>query len=175
MTTLLNPPPTHSPIKGTQKDPQISLTSFEATRTVVLYTITDVYGLCFEEYSFAGKKLYDILEPLFKIKPHGLPVAVRHEMLVGYYTKELERFMKDDPTSFSQTMWDKNAVHATAQDVATVIMQMVNQCYSIENLVADSMFAQIVKLLEDLGVDHPVNPRPAKYLPSDVRHRLNHQ
>lgn len=155
-----------------QLNPEGTLAPLEALRTVVLWTFTDAFGLVTEEVMWSGYHLDKILAPLMNKTPVNVPLSVRHEMLDGTYTDALAAYEARDDRRGGST-WDSNATHASANDWAAVIMQMVTECYHVRPLEESAMHGQIVGLLRELGVDHDTNPRAARYLPNDVRHRLS--
>lgn len=171
--------PTPAPLKraearAAQTNPTGTMAPLEGLRTVVLWTITDAFGLVTEEVMWAGFHLDDILSPLMSRTPGNIPLTVRHEMLDGFYTRELAALeLRDDRTAGG--FWDKDATRATVSDWAAVTMQMITECYQMRPLEESAMHGKLVGLLRELGVDDPRNPRPARYLPNDVRHRLNHK
>lgn len=156
------------------ENPTGAIAPMEALRTVILFTISDAFGLVSEEVLWAGYHLDEILAPLVSKQPVSVPLAVRQEMLDGTYTRSLEQIEARDDRS-GGTVWDPNAVHATVNDWAAVTMQMITECYRLRVMEESAMHGQIIGLLRELGVDDPNNPRPARYLPNDIRHRLNHR
>lgn len=155
-------------------NPAGAMAPLTALRTVVLYTFTDAFGLVAEEAMWAGYHLDDILAPLLSREPDVVPLSVRQEMLEGTYTRALELIEARDDRSGGAT-WDAETIHANVNDWAGVTMQMISECYQMRPLEESAMHGKIVGLLRELGVDDPKNPRPARYLPNDVRHRLNHK
>jgi hypothetical protein len=154
-----------------RENPDGAVEPLVALRTVVLYTVTDAFGLVVEEVMWAGYHLDRVLAPLLGKAPQMVPLAVRQEMLEGTYSAALETLESRDGQGASAA-YDPQVVHATIQDWAGVIMQMITTCYPLRPMDESSMHGQIVGLLRELGVSDPSNPRPARYLPNDVRHRL---
>lgn len=171
--------PTSVPVRkaearAARTNPAGALAPLEALRTVVLYTYADAFALVPEEIMWAGYHLDDILAPLVDRKPGSVPLAVRQEMLDGNYTRALAAIEKRDDRA-TTLVWDHQATHATGNDWAAVTMQMISECYHLRPLEESAMHGKMVGLLRELGVDNPTNPRPARYLPNDIRHRLNHK
>lgn len=161
--------------RAVRHNPAGAMAPAEALRTVILYTWADAFGLVAEEVMWAGFHLDDILAPLLDKKPGNVPLPVRQEMLEGNYTRALERIEARDDRG-GNTVWDPHATHATVHDWAAVAMAMVSECYrGLRPLEESAMHGKIVGLLRELGVDDPTNPRPARYLPNDIRHRLNNR
>jgi hypothetical protein len=161
-------------VRAVQENPAGTMAPLEAMRTVVLFTITDAFGLVPEETMWAGYHLDDILAPLLDKTPGNVPLTVRQEMLDSNYSAALDMIEARDDRS-TGTVWDREATHATVNDWASVTMQMISECYQMRPLEESAMHGKIVGLLRELGVDDPANPRPARYLPNDVRYRLNHR
>lgn len=160
--------------RAAQENPDGTIAPLEGLRTVLLWTITDAFGLVAEEIMWTGYHLDEILAPLMSHTPTNVPLTVRHEMLDGFYTRELDAIEARDDRTLAG-FWDSNATHATVSDWAGVTMQMISECYQMRPLEESTMHGKIVGLLRELGVDNAKNPRPARYLPNDVRHRLNHK
>ena len=175
----MSDPSTADPVRkaearAVQTNPAGALAPLDGLRTVILFTVADAFGLVPEETMWVGYHLDDILSPLMGRTPGSVPLAVRQEMLEGNYTRELNLIDARDNRA-ATAVWDPNAVHATVNDWAAVTMQMITECYQMRPLEESAMHGKIVGLLRELGVDDPKNPRPARYLPNDVRHRLNHK
>lgn len=143
-----------------------------ALQTVVLFTISDAFGLVPEEIIWAEEHLGGILEPLLDKRPSNVPLAVRQEMLTSSYTRTMERLIATN-TTHDFPAYDPHALNATATDWATVLMQLVTGCYTLRPLDESAMYGKLLGLLRELGVSNPANPRAARYLPNDVKHRLN--
>lgn len=165
-------PVRRSEARAARSNPEGTVVPVEALRTVVLFTLADAFALVPEETMWADHRLADILAPLTAFEASSVPLAVRQEMLEGNYRHALEAIGRRNPHT-STPVWDKEAVKATAEDWAGVTMQMVTECYTLRPLDESAMHAKLLGLLRDLGLDHPYNPRPARYLPNDVRYRLN--
>lgn len=166
-------PVRQSEVRAALRNPDSNVASLDALRTVILYTFTDAFGLVTEETLWVGYHLDEILAVLMNKTPENVPIAVRQEMLEGVYSAALQTIeLRDDRDA--AVAWDKNTVHATAQDWAAVTMQTITECYQMRPLEESAMHGKIVGVLRELGVDSPTNPRAARYLPNDVRHRLNH-
>jgi hypothetical protein len=165
------PPVRHAEVRATRENPDGAVEPLVALRTVVLWTVTDAFGLVVEEVMWTGYHLDRILAPLLGKEPQMVPLAVRQEMLEGNYTAALDNLESRDGQD-AAAAYDPQVVHATIQDWAGVIMQMVTTCYPLRPMDESAMHGQVVGLLRELGVSDPTNPRPARYLPNDVRHRL---
>ena len=121
---------------------------------------------------WAGFHLDQIFEPLAMKTPRNVPLSVRQEMLNGTYTSALRTMEKKNDRS-GGVPFDPEAKQATAHDWAAVVTAMITECYTIRPLEESSINGRLVGLLRELGVDDPENPRAARYLPNDIRHRLN--
>jgi hypothetical protein len=144
-----------------------------AWRTVMLFTLTDSFALQPEEIMWAGYHLDAILAPLRGRASVLVPLAVRQEMSAPHpYSAALaEAEAASAPVTVGT--FDPSVTHAAVTDWAGVFMAMISGCYPLRPLEEATMRGQIVGVLTELGVGHPSNPRPARYLPNDVRHRLN--
>lgn len=166
-----SPPVRKSEERFAARNPEGTYAPLEALRTVILWTFTDAFGLVTEETMWAGYHLDQILAPLMDKKPRQVTLAVRQEMHDGTYTRALAAIeARDDRTG--GVVYDPEAAKASVNDWAAVVLQMVTECYQIRPMEESAMHGQIVGLLRDLGIDHPQNPRAARYLPNDVLYRL---
>lgn len=159
--------------RATRMNPEGQVAPLVALQTVVLWTLTDAFGLVPEETMWASYHLDEILSPLMGKEPTSVPLAVRQEMLDKNYSAALER-MESRDDRFAAATFDPAAKRATAHDWAAVTLQMITECYRMRPMEESAMTGLIVGLLRELGVDDATNPRPARYLPNDVRHRLDH-
>ena len=154
-------------------NPDGSLISLGALRTVVLCTLADAFALVPEEILYAGRHLDEVLAPLMTRTPTSVPLSVRHEMFEGNFTATLERLGTTEMSS-AIAVDQQHRHRAHAEDWAAVTVQTIGECYDLGPVEEAAMHGRIVGLLRDLGVDHPNNPRAARYLPNNVRYRLNH-
>lgn len=163
---------------GTPRPPSVAadptLTQ-DALRTVILYTLTDVFGLATEETMWAGYHLEEALEPLNALKPTQVPLPVRQEMLEATYSQQLSRIEARGSRTVTASI---DPVHATVaasiNDWVGVLMQMVSSCYTLRPMVESTLTGRLAGLLRELGVGSGEGGRPARYLPNDIRYRLNH-
>ena len=141
-----------------------------ALRTVMLYVLSDAFALLPEEIMWAGFHLDEILSPLAGQEPGSVALAVRHESRTGEYSARLSR-AESLPVTTAPAQVGPSA-HVSAADWAAVLMHMVSTGYVLRPLVESSMLGQIIGLLRELGVGDGTAPRPAKYLPNDLREYL---
>lgn len=159
--------------RAVMPNPDSSLVALGALRTVVLCTLADAFALVPEEILYSGRHLDEVLAPLISRAPASVPLSVRHEMFEGNFAATLERLETSDASNAAAV--DSPQQHrARAEDWAAVTVQMIGECYELGPIEEATMHGRIVGLLRDLGVDHPRNPRAARYLPNNVRYRLNH-
>ena len=142
-----------------------------ALRTVMLYTITDVFALVVEESIWAGYHLESILAPLMDQKPRMVPLPVRQEMLSGAYSRELND-LETRASGIVAIGQDPLTASADLNDWAGVLVEAVGQMYRLGPMEESALQGQIIGLLRELGVGDPANPRGSRYLPTVVRHRL---
>lgn len=144
-----------------------------ALRTVLLFTLTDSFALVPEETMWAGYHFESILAPLEAREALLVPLAVRQEMMPPHpYSSALDD-AEAKGTAIGVGEFDPRVTHADVTDWAAVFMQTISGCYALRPLEEATMRGQIIGVLTELGVGHPDNPRPSRYLPNDVRHRLN--
>jgi len=141
-----------------------------ALRTVLLYTLADPFVLCADEIIAAGVYLDHILAPLTGQRPGVVPLAVRKEILDGTFSAGLDVITR---TGGSVAGYDPDVTQASAADWVSVLMHLVEQCYSLPAADDIAMAGRLTSLLRDLGIGDPVNPRAAMYLPADVRLRIS--
>ena len=142
-----------------------------ALRTVMLYTITDVFALVVEESIWAGYHLDRILAPLIDQQPRMVPLPVRQEMLKGAYSRELND-LETRAAGVVAIGQDPLTASADLNDWAGVLVEAVAQMYRLGPMEESALHGQICGLLRELGVGDPANPRGSRYLPTVVRHRL---
>lgn len=157
--------------RGNQPNPAGVTRPLLALRTVILWTLTDAFGLVPEESLWAGYHLDRILNPLVGRPTSLVSLAVRQEMLTGVYTRQLDMLEAGDRPA-SLPVHDPAAVTATPADWAAVLLDVIESCYPMRPMDQSAIAGQIIGLLRELGVGDPHNPRGARYLPTDVRHRL---
>lgn len=144
----------------------------EALRTVMLHTLTDVFALVPEEILWAGYHLDQILAPLAGQQPAKLPAAARQEMLHASYSQALAAL---ESQHLSPTVADSSTRSASLEDWAAVLVSTICECFPMRPMLESTMRGQLTGLLRELGVGAPTRPRSCRYLPSDVRERLNEQ
>jgi hypothetical protein len=142
-----------------------------ALRTVMLYTITDVFALVVEESIWAGYHLDRILAPLMDQRPRMVPLPVRQEMLSGAYSRELND-LETREAGMVAIGQDPSTASADLNDWAGVLVEAVGQMYRLRPMEESALQGEIIGLLREMGVGNPTNPRGSRYLPTAVRHRL---
>jgi hypothetical protein len=155
----------------TQVNPDSGDVRLGALRIVMLYTITDVFGLVAEESMWAGYQLDRILAPLMDQKPRMVPLPVRQEMLSGAYSRELND-LETRASGISAIGQDPLTASADLNDWAAVLVDAVGQMYQLGSMEESALQGQVIGLLREIGVGNPANPRGSRYLPTVVRHRL---
>lgn len=139
-----------------------------AMRTVITYTITDVFDLTQEEALWLSYHIKNILEPFEKMKPKAVPIPVTQELLTRQYSNHL--LARESGTYASK---DANIEDTHLSDWVEIIMEMVSSCYQpMRPLLEASVRGQISGVLTELGVGIEKNPRGALYLPNAVRFNL---
>jgi hypothetical protein len=143
----------------------------DAFRVVLTYTITDAFALTVEESLWVSYHLTGVLQPLRRMVPSRLPLAVRHELLEQTYSERMNTFETRDHDSVALPA-DPEVTAADLDDWAIVIAETVTSCYPLRPITESGMYGQITGLLRELGVGHPTNPRAARYLPNAVKTRI---
>lgn len=150
-------------------DPDLAL---KALKTVLTFTVTDIFGLVPEEMFWFKYNLTNVCAPLQNKTPHMVPLMVRHELLTGYYANRLDEFERSDRREGDT--FDRRTAQATAQEWGTALAQTITASYRLSNFEEAAIQGKIVAMLRELGVSDPVNPRSSRYIPNDVRHLLNY-
>lgn len=172
--------PAHEPVRHAEAravavNPQDAASLTTALRTVVLFTLADSFALVPEETMWASYHLERIFEPLARAERLLVPLAVRQEMLPPHpYSQALDA-LESSPVVAQPAPFDVGTRSATESDWSAVIMAMVTESFMLRPLDEATMRGQIAGVLRELGVGHPSNPRAARYLPNDVRHRLSRE
>lgn len=141
-----------------------------ALRSVLLYTLSDTFGLVPEEIAWLGYELDQALRPLDGQTTSVVPLPVRQEMLGGSSSAGLSRLIAFGGQPLVD---DPNALRATIDQWADVLMGTIRTCFGLSALVEVQIRARLLEILRDLGVDDPTSPRPSRHLPNDVRFRLS--
>lgn len=138
-----------------------------AVRTVLVYTIADVFSLEDEETMWVAYQVGRVMEPLINAKPRAIPLPVKRELESGIYS----RLLVEGNSKARQA--DGTTVQASIQDWSQVLADIVIQSYNLRPLMDATIVASFTGILKELGVGHKDNPRASKYLPTAVRHALN--
>jgi hypothetical protein len=139
-----------------------------AVRTVIAYTISDVFCLTEEETMWTTYHLNKALEPLKDKRPRAIAAPVQHELATGYYSKQLAETYRAEPSQSNGSV-----AEADILDWAEMLAGVAIEGYNVRPLVAASLVGNISGVLMELGVGNPQNPRASKYLPNAVRHSLS--
>lgn len=143
----------------------------EALRTVMLWLLADTFALLPEEAMWAGYHLGEVLAPLASATPLSLPLAVVRELRTGDLAARLNRVEVEGPGI--PPAEDPQVLVAKTSDWTAVLMNMVTACYEVRPMVESSMRGRLDGLLRELGIGVAGRPRPARYLPNDLRSRLS--
>lgn len=139
-----------------------------AMRTVITFTITDVFDLTPEETLWLSYHMGTILEPFEASKPKAIPVPVMHELMTRQYSSSLSTREQGQYAHKESEIEDTRL-----SDWVEIIMEMVTSSYQpIRPLVEASVRGQISGVLTELGVGIEKSPRGALYLPNAVRFNL---
>lgn len=138
-----------------------------AVKTVLVYTISDSFGLDDTETIWVSYQVARVLEPLINARPKAIPLPVQKELDSGIYSKLLLR------GGFKAGREDGTSTQASVQDWAQVLADLVIQSYHLRPLVDATIVASFIGILTELGVGNRDNPRASNYLPNAVRHVLS--
>lgn len=154
---------------GDKKLPDSTVANATATRTIILYLIVESFDLTVDEKMWAGWVLDDVCADILSVAPYQVPVAVRQELLKGTYTKLLKtRGLSTE----AKIVYDPDVVQASMDEWVSALMLPITASYDLEPMIEISMRSRLVGLLTDLGVGHPINPRGATYLPTELRQHI---
>lgn len=151
-------------------NPDSRAATVAAFHAVTLYTIADAFDLCWQEASAVGYRLDNILAPLLDLTPHQVPWSVRREMLDGTYTYLLGK--RQQTAVRSGQKFDATVLHASIEEWTEILLLPVFHSYDLNPVAESRMHFEILNLLQELGVGDQKNPRPAMYLPTDLRLRI---
>lgn len=154
-----------------RENPTSKAATVAAFRTVTLHTIADAFDLHWQETAIVGYRLDEILSPLLALHPAQVPVAVRREMLDHTYTQALDKRQSRTVSTVPQ-VGDGRVLNATIEEWAEILLLPVFASYALSPVAESRMHFELLQLLRQLGVGDERNPRPAMYLPTDLRLRL---
>lgn len=161
MTTKTKPTP------GTQELSEFYNRVSKSLRTVLVFTISDAFGLEEEEAFWVSFQVNKVLEPLWSARPRAIPLPVKRELENGIYSRLLVEKGREGRECDGET------TQASIQDWAQVLAELVTETYTLRPLMDATIVAHFVGILRELGVGAKGNPRASNYLPNAVRHKLN--
>ena len=140
-----------------------------ALRTVVAFTITDVFDLTPEESLWTSYHINEIIKPFENMYPRTIPISVSQELSTREYSNRLQRRENGKYNS------EHNAsTHAELEDWVDVFMDMIAGSYHpLRPMLEATVRGQITGMLYELGIGKVENARTAIYLPNAVRYALN--
>lgn len=139
-----------------------------AMRTVITFTITDVFDLTPDESFWLSYQINRILAPFENITPSALPTAVSHELTTRHYSTYLS-----DRTDGGYAPRAEDIEETNLSDWTEVFMEMICSSYAMMNpMLEASIRGELTGLLMELGVGIEKSPRGALYLPNAVRYNL---
>lgn len=150
--------------------PHSTANVIRASRTVIVYTIADVFDLTEDEAMWAVYHLDAALKPFAPKKARALASPVRHELESGFYS---DCFAKRD--SANPQVADPTVASADAIDWATALSNVVLESFPHRPMESSVLIGSISGILTELGVGHATHPRASKYLPNAVRYLRNQQ
>lgn len=182
-------PNSHTPTRGGEtqhatRTPENNLQHATAHRSVLLYTICDVFRLQPEEAIWVGYQLDSMLAPLVTKTPDDVPYAVRQELLQGTYSRGLDALLSRTPhtdqgtnrgTQRNLTVDHTPTAHVTADAWAEAFLSPIRVSYNLDPLTESRMRHTLARILHELGCENLTDPRRPAYLPTAVRTLLNSQ
>lgn len=139
-----------------------------AMRTVITFTITDVFDLTPDESFWLSYQVNRLLTPFENLTPAVLPTAVSHELTTRQYSTYLS-----DRTNGGYAPRSEDIEETNLTDWTEVFMEMIAAAYApINPMLEASIRGELTGLLMELGVGIEKSPRGALYLPNAVRHNL---
>ncbi len=147
-----------------------------AHRSVLLYSIADVFRLTPEEVLWSGYVLDSMLAPLLTRIPDDTPFAVRQELLHGTYSRSLDGLLSQSPQvnprepALTTTLSDTPIVPVA--EWVEVFLSPIRVSYALDPVTEARMRHALTRVLTDLGCDAP-EPRTPAYLPSALRELRN--
>lgn len=140
-----------------------------ALRTVVAFTITDVFDLTPEESLWTSYHINEIIKPFENMYPRTIPIAVSQELATREYSSRLQR---RENGKYNAEQDAANA--AELEDWVNVFMDMIAGSYHpLRPMLEATVRGQITGMLYELGIGKAENARAAIYLPNAVRFALN--
>lgn len=170
---VIKKPAHYEPIQsrdaGHKESPDSTVAQVTAFRTVLIHLLLSAFALTEDEVLLVGHRLDRVLAPLIDKKSSVIPFPVRQEMVDGNYTRLIAL---DSKKHLLKRKYNPQVLSATLEEWADMITAPIFASYDLRPLDEASMRSKVSTLLKDLGVDDPVNPRMALYLPSDLRYRI---
>lgn len=131
-----------------------------ATKSVMTYTIADVFALTEEEIMWASYQISEALKSIQNSPVKLLPSAVKMELETNEYSKRLFSMGKNAHPSLVR----KNVATIDALDWAILIADIALKAYDVRAIESSAFVGRISGILTELGVGNPLEPRASKYL-----------
>lgn len=166
---------TMKPMSPTRPAPMQSLDLHEisddallnAMRTVITFTVADVFSLTSEETMWASYHVGEALEVFQGHRRFEVSGAVMYELETSCYSHKLEEHIRSE--QHPETAQDGIA-RASGLDWATVLTDVAVSTFRARPIITTGFVGRIAGMLAELGVGHPTNPRASKYLPTAIRY-----
>ena len=136
----------------------------KAIRSVITYTIVDVFSLTEEERFWVSHHLENALQPLINSKPHNLALPVLEELKYAKYTILLNGY-----TYAQARKIQENVLVADVFEWAQALSSVFSESYKLRPIESSAITGKITGMLEELGIGR----RESRYLPNTVRSILN--
>lgn len=163
--------PIHPKDNGMRVNPDSATAQVSAFRTVLMQLLSSTFLLNEEECLWVGYRLDRTLAPLLNAKSQAIPFAVRQEMLDHNYSRLLALQSKTNLVK-PAIPYNPKVLSASIDEWADALLAPIETSYSLRPFDEATMRSEIFNILRDLGVGHPINPRAATYMPTDLRTRI---
>ena len=155
-----------STLTTTRQDRYVDTDVLRAIRTVMTFTIADVFDLTEDEVMWCAYHLDQALKPFAGCRMHSLAAPVRQEMMTGDFSDRLNRRNR----GIAAPQRSNGAVaEAHVLDWATVISNVATITYAARPIIVAGFVGAVAGILTELGVGNPVAPRASRYLPNAIR------
>ncbi len=161
---------TFDAVNGATSDPNHAA-HVRATRTVLTYTLADVFALVPQEIDWLQTRLAAALEPVAGRASTTTPLSVRQELQDGAFTRALSNVAAGE--QYLPVGPQHQALQASPDQWAAVLLDLIQTAYDVPAVMLEPLRVELLNILGQLGVGVAGNPRPSRYLPNDLRHRLH--
>jgi len=148
------------------QDQSTDLDVLRAIRTVMTFTIADVFDLTEDEVLWVSYHLDQALVPFAGCKMHSIASPVRQEVLTGDFSDKLNRRNRG---LIAPQCSSGSVAEAHVLDWASVVSNVVTLTYTARPIIMAGFVGAVAGILTELGVGNADNPRASRYLPNAIR------